>query len=98
MESFGENFRGGRSSVSCPFCENHNDNQYDAFYNCDYIQQLIETEGQYEDIFGDTIPKKVIKTLSKITNIRKQWSHIEELTPCALEDWLSDFYVAAMDK
>ena len=71
MAEFGENFRGGRESVLCPLCDFHLDSQEEAFYNCSYIQTLIEHNVNYFQLFSDNIPKKLIETIKAIENSRK---------------------------
>ena len=43
MERFGENFRGGASSIICPLCFSHLDNQ-ELSFQCPAIKKEIEIE------------------------------------------------------
>ena len=65
MEKFGENYRAGRSQVSCPLCHVHLDNQEMAF-QCSEITKELTIRGNLEDIFSETV-----ETLTKIVEIRK---------------------------
>ena len=51
MAPFGENFRGGQSTVICPLCQGHPDGQAESF-KCPWIQKVIDVKGDYEQIFG----------------------------------------------
>ena len=68
---FGENYRGGEAVTVCPFCDEHIDSQKEAFNNCSFIQKHIEIHGKYEEIFSEYVPKTVISSITKITNLRK---------------------------
>ena len=70
-EDFGENFRGGRSSVTCPYCDLHCDSQEQMFNKCSYIKDKIEVNGNYMNIFGNNIDQTIIKTITRISNFRK---------------------------
>ena len=70
-EDFGENFRGGRNTVMCPYCELHKDSQEETFNQCSFMQSRVEITGDYTNIFDNNVQKKVIKTITRISNFRK---------------------------
>ena len=70
-EEFGENFRGGRLSVNCPFCNLHVDSQEQVFNNCTFIQEQIEINGNYMDIFESKVDQSIIKSIARISSFRK---------------------------
>ena len=70
-QGFGENFRGGRAYVICPLCDSHLDNQEEYFYNCKYLQQMTNTQGNYYELFNENVPQLLIKTISKISMLRR---------------------------
>ena len=70
MERFGENFRGGASSIICPLCFSHLDNQ-ELSFQCPVIKKEIEIEGNYSEIYKEDIETKLIQTILKIRNFRK---------------------------
>ena len=49
MTDFGENFRGGRTSVMCPLCKLHLDSQ-ELSYKCPVIISDANIIGKNEDI------------------------------------------------
>ena len=72
-EDFGENYKGGRQSVLCPLCMGHKDGQLESFTRCDFITHRIRIRGQYEEIFNEFIPTMTVKTVSRITDLRKKY-------------------------
>ena len=70
MERFGENFRGGASSIICPLCFSHLDNQ-ELSFQCPVIKKEIEIEGNISEMFKEDIETKAIQTILKIRNFRK---------------------------
>ena len=54
----------------------HKDGQLESFKKCDFISHRIKIRGQYEEIFNDFIPIMTVKTISRITELRKK--HIEK--------------------
>ena len=72
MARFGVNFRGGKSSSLCPLCHLHEDSQIENF-NCEIIKKRIVIEDKYDHIFEEIqcYPNH-IKTITKISQIRKQ--------------------------
>ena len=43
-----------------------------AFYNCPVIKDNVKIEGRYEDIFENTVPSDLVKTLVNIEKFRKE--------------------------
>ena len=59
-------------SVPCPFCSiDHLDSQEESFISCRLTQQ-IESKGNYRDIFENSVPKEVIKTITKMSKLREK--------------------------
>ena len=69
MANFGENYRGGAYSTTCPLCNLHLDNQEMSF-QCPIIRNMIKVEGNISDIYKEDIEKQTIQTILKITNYR----------------------------
>ena len=69
MADFGQNFRGHRNFVVCPFVCNQRDSQSHSF-TCLGIGQKVEIVGKYEDIFDMNIPVTTGYTLTKIKRMR----------------------------
>ena len=72
MALYGENVRQNDTPVSCPLCDQHLDNQAMAFNNCQVTKLNVQIQGQYTDIFKQTIPKMLVKTLQQIDEFRKE--------------------------
>ena len=72
MAQFGENYRQGKTPVNCPLCGLHLDNQMMGFSNCPVIKANIIIRGQYEDVFKQTIPSELVKTLENIDKFREE--------------------------
>ena len=70
MERYGENFRGGTSSINCPLCETHLDNQ-DMSFKCPKIKNHIDIQGNMSDVYKEHIPKDSIKTILQIAKYRR---------------------------
>ena len=80
MAEFGENDRGGWAQVICPLCNVHLDNQEMSYQ----IKSEVLIEGKIEDIYKEEINVKTVKTIEKITEVRKslqedQWTGKLEL-------------------
>ena len=71
MENFGENYRGGRSQVVCPLCGTHLDNQQLSM-QCPVIKKNVTVKGDMADIYKEDINIETIKTISKISEFRKE--------------------------
>ena len=69
MADFGENFKGPRTFVVCPFLCNQRDSQSHSF-TCSGVTQKIEIKGSYKDIFEMSIPATTGYTLTKIKRMR----------------------------
>ena len=75
MAEFGENFRGQRQFVICPFLCNQKDSQMHSF-NCIGITQKLQIDSTYTEIFKNNIPVKTAYSLTKIRKLRE--SYLEE--------------------
>ena len=69
MERFGENYRGGAESISCPLCHTHLDNQ-EMSYQCPEIKKEIEIKGNFSDIYNEIIQNETIETIVRISRYR----------------------------
>ena len=69
-QNFGENFRGGRSSVLCPFCLTHSDSQEEGFKSCTLIKDNIHINAQYENLFKEDVEIDLTRTIVKISSLR----------------------------
>ena len=72
MAPFGQNFRGGQSIIYCPFCQNHADGQEES-WKCVKMNSLMDIEGDYEEIFGQTFSHKLIKTVQNLYTFREEY-------------------------
>ena len=72
MENFGENFRGGRTHVMCPFCNTHIDSQL-LSTSCPIIKQHIPNISDISDIFTNHIKTETIQTIREISRIREEY-------------------------
>ena len=75
MANFGENFRGQRDFVICPFLCNQRDSQEHSFL-CMGIKEKIEIDNNYEDIFKVNISTKSVYVLTRIRKFRD--AYLEE--------------------
>ena len=71
MEIFGEHFRGGEEQVVWPLCTLHLDNQ-ELSLQCPVIRKEIDVKGKLADIYKENISYDIIKTVSKISEYRKE--------------------------
>ena len=71
MENFVENFKGGKSDVVCKICKSHVDSQTESF-NCPEIRKTFCIEADYKDIFSDSPSLNTVKTVDKISKLRKK--------------------------
>ena len=70
MADFGENFRGQRDQVLCPFkCPDRDSQQHS--YVCEKITSKTTITGDYNEIFNDSISLHVGKTIYNILHTRK---------------------------
>ena len=72
MEQFGENFKGGRDTKPCPVCEASKDTQSHSF-QCSVIQDNIEVNGNYLEIFNFKVGKKLATTVENIVKFRENY-------------------------
>ena len=72
MANYRQNFGSDNGPINCPFCGLHIDNQFMAFYNCQVIKDNVNIAGRYEDIFKNTVPSDLVKTLVNIDQFRKE--------------------------
>ena len=72
MANYRQNFGSNNGPVNFPLCGLHIDNQFMAFYNCQVIKDNVKIEGRYEDIFKNTVPSDLVKTLVNIEQFRKE--------------------------
>ena len=69
-ENFPNNYKKGRkdiSSVPCNLCGLHEDGQKESLV-CPIVKMKYDDEENYDQLFGDNIPKSLVK---KIRNISK---------------------------
>ena len=62
MAQYGENFRGTNVYTLCPLCSAHPDSQTLSF-SCKYVQENVNLQGQYSDIFNCNVSKQLANTL-----------------------------------
>ena len=72
MANFRENFRGQGGPTVCPLCQSHVDSQKWSF-QCKVIKENMVIEGNYSDIFGDTIPKETVTAVMNISKFREDF-------------------------
>ena len=78
MAKYGENFRGNKSSVMCPLCHTHLDDQKIAFENCQVLKENIRISENYNLIFNTSVPSEVVKIIMKIEQLREQYLSLNE--------------------
>ena len=71
METFGENFRGGKDSTVCPICKTHIDSQ-SLSLQCQPIKANLKIVCDISDIYGSNISKESVDTITKISKYRKE--------------------------
>ena len=72
MAPFGQNYRGGKAIIYCPFCQTHADGQEES-WKCLKINSLMDIQGDYNEIFGQTVSKEVIKTVQNLYIFREEY-------------------------
>jgi hypothetical protein len=72
MAIYRENFRQNDTPVSCPLCDQHLDNQAMGFNNCEVTKMNVQIQGLYTDLLKQNDPKKFVKTLQQIDDLRKE--------------------------
>ena len=70
MINVGNNYKAGRSSVICPLCSLHFDNQDDLLL-CPAIRSKIKTTVNLNDIYESSISMKSAKLLKEVMNLRE---------------------------
>ena len=70
---YGENFRGSRSQVPCPFlCTNASDSQLHSLHECIQIKNKINIEATNDDFMSENISTQHVHDLNRLLKIRKQ--------------------------
>ena len=72
MANYGENFRGMRDPVTCGLCKTHLENQKMCFENCPVLKENISIHGEYNQIFGASVPSSLVNTLMDIDKFREE--------------------------
>ena len=72
MEDFLQNYCSRTVDTLCPLCGIHADTEQLCFSTCKVIKQNVNVQGNYEDIFSETVNSKVASSLYLISQIRKQ--------------------------
>ena len=72
MAPFGQNFKGGQAYINCPFCDNHVDGQEES-WKCPKMKLIMDIQGEYKDIFGNTFSREVIKTVQNLYTFREEY-------------------------
>jgi hypothetical protein len=70
VADFKENFGNKYENKVCPLCGIHMDTQTHAVH-CVKVKESVPVEGNYSDIFKETIPRKISKTLYSISKLRE---------------------------
>ena len=71
MAPYGQNFRGGQETVSCPLCEVQADDQVHGF-QCEEIKNKIEINIEVEDIYQQSITKQMAEEVTNILKAREK--------------------------
>ena len=71
MAPYGQNFRGGQETVSCPLCEVQVDDQVHGF-QCEDIKNKIEINIEVEDIYQQPITKLMAEEVTNILKAREK--------------------------
>ena len=69
MSQYSGNFKGGRPTLRCPLCGNHDDEQ-DLSFRCQKVITGINNNSVYEDIFQTKVTKSVVDKLIAIEKLR----------------------------
>ena len=73
MSPFGENFKAGKFSSTCPLCFSHIDSQEESF-NCVVLNKMMQIKGTYAEIFSSNFSEDLVKTLDNIYSYREELS------------------------
>ena len=71
MAPYGQNFRDGQETVSCPLCEVQADDQVHGF-QCEEIKNKIEINIEVEDIYQQSITKQMAEEVTNILKAREK--------------------------
>ena len=86
MADFGGNFRGGRTTVFCPFSCLLPDNQQHS-YVCRAVTQTVDIVGEYDNLLLEDVPNHAGTDTLKIVKARKSLKEERYLSdysgPCA---------------
>ena len=72
MSPFGENFKAGQQTTSCPFCHSHVDSQEESF-NCSKMKELVNIRGRFSDVFRENQPVELVKSLFDVFHFREEY-------------------------
>ena len=70
MAPLGENFRGNKEHILCPFCQNHLDNQ-PTFLQCEVMRKEMPEKIKIEEIYSQNIKLETEKPLNKVEELRQ---------------------------
>ena len=70
VAKYKENFKNSYESIACPLCLVQPDTQVHCV-QCPEVKNKLNVEGDYSDIFTESIPTDISRTLLKITNLRE---------------------------
>ena len=70
MAKYDDNYRSSSETNICPLCYKHSDLQY-LCVKCPIINDNIDVQGRYEDIFSPNINLQIIRTIENIHNFRE---------------------------
>ena len=57
-------------NTACPYCFVQPDSQVHTF-QCTVLNQFVEIQGNYEDIFEENVPSDVANTIMNISKYRE---------------------------
>ena len=77
MQRFGSNFRRSFARIECPLCNEHEDSQLLSL-TCPRVKENIDVIVEYEELFNENVPEKLITTLRKIEKMRDEKSEDKE--------------------
>ena len=67
------NFKGGKPQQICQLCcEPSTTDTQEHLFNCNVINENMQIEESYTDIFEENISEKIAKTLQKIISLREE--------------------------
>ena len=74
---FKANYKSKYSDQSCPLCQLHLDTQ-ELSFKCEKINEELEINEDYNNIFKKDVQSKLAKTLFEVTTIRNQYFAFQE--------------------